>query len=110
MMRWFRRKPTSRRHPTAEQALDALSQGRCMYAATGSACSGSGKLEHAGLRSNEDANNVLVCGAHYGRLRQFPLRELNLLERVLVEAFFRPPAPTPPEPNDLRLVRVRRAS
>ena len=72
-----------------------------MYAATGAACSESGKLKHAGLRSNEDANNVLVCGAHYGRLRQFPLRELNLLERVLVEAFFRPAAPTP-EPNKLR--------
>ncbi len=106
MMRWFRRKPTSRRHPTAEQALAALSEGSCMYAPTGSACSGA--PSQVGLRTPEDANVVLACGAHYGRLRQFPLRELNLLERVLVEAFLRPPAPTP-EPNELRLVCVRRA-
>jgi hypothetical protein len=40
-----------------------------------------------GLRGEDDENDVLVCRAHFGRLRRMPERELDQLERVLVRAF-----------------------
>ena len=82
---WRPRKPTKRaKHPTPEQALHALSDGRCMYALI-SPCSG--RPSAVGLRDESDINDVLVCKAHYGRLRKLDGYELEKLERVLVEAF-----------------------
>jgi hypothetical protein len=40
-----------------------------------------------GLRHNEDTNHILVCGAHFGRLRRMPTDELDRLEHVLLEAY-----------------------
>jgi hypothetical protein len=39
------------------------------------------------LRSEEDRHAVLVCKAHYGRLRKMPQPELERLEVALVRAF-----------------------
>lgn len=80
----LRRKPVSRRHPTPDQALDALSAGRCLYSPV-SSCSGLPASE--GLRDVDDVSAVLVCSAHYGRLRKMAPRDLDRLERVLREAF-----------------------
>jgi hypothetical protein len=82
LLRSLRRR--SRRHPTPRQAFDALSQGVCMYAPI-STCSG--PAFHEGLRGDDDVNDVLVCKAHFGRLRRMPARDLDRLERTLVRAF-----------------------
>jgi hypothetical protein len=85
MLRLFsRRRPRSSRHPTPDVALDALSDARCMYSPL-SKCSGS--TASVGLRDNDDVSAVLVCKAHYGRLRRMQPRDLDRLERVLREAF-----------------------
>jgi hypothetical protein len=73
-----------RGHPTPEQAFEALSEARCMYAPI-SGCSG--PAYPTGLRGEDDMNDVLVCSAHYGRLRRMPEPELDRLERILVRAF-----------------------
>lgn len=106
-MRLFRRKPPPRRHPTPAQAAGALAQGSCMYAPTRSACSG--QPGHVGLRTADDTNTILVCGAHYGRLRKIPARDLDRLERTLLDAFTRPPAPAAEHDDRPLLVHVRRA-
>jgi hypothetical protein len=85
MLRVLRRQRLrSRRHPTPDQALDALSEGRCLYSPV-STCSGQPVSE--GLRDVDDVSAVLVCGAHYGRLRQMSPHDLDRLERVLRGAF-----------------------
>jgi hypothetical protein len=73
-------------HPTPEQAIDALRQGLCMYALR-SKCSG--PPMSVGLRDSDDANAILCCKAHYGRLRKLNSRSLSNLERVLLVAFAR---------------------
>ncbi len=55
-----------------------------MYAAI-STCSGS--ADAVGLRDEHDRNDVLVCRAHYGRLRKLREHKLDALERFLVPAF-----------------------
>ena len=56
----------------------------CLYAGR-SACSGS--LRSVELRGDEDVSAVLVCRAHYGRLRRLDPSEADKLERFLVDAF-----------------------
>jgi hypothetical protein len=73
-----------RNHPTPAQAVEALSQGCCLYASLGPC---SGDPSPVGLRDNDDEGAVLVCKAHYGRLRKLDERSLDKLERHLVEAF-----------------------
>jgi hypothetical protein len=75
-----------RNHPTPAQAVEALSQGACLYAPI-SSCSGD--PSPVGLRDNEDEGAVLVCKAHFGRLRKLDRRSLDKLERHLVDAFAR---------------------
>lgn len=82
------RMPKKPEHPTPWQALDALSEGRCLYAAI-SNCSKRPPSQR-GLRDEEDNNVVLVCGGPYPRLRHMPTHDLNRLERVLLEAFRSP--------------------
>jgi hypothetical protein len=95
------------RHPTPQQAFEALSAGRCLYEPTGSACSGG--VRSTGLRDADDISAVLVCRAHYGRLRQLHGRELDQLERYLVAGFHRPPQPAPSDADErLRVVFVNR--
>jgi hypothetical protein len=84
LTRLLQRKPVSRRHPTPEQAVEALRESRCLYSPV-SSCRGMPASE--GLRDVDDASAVLVCGAHYGRLRQMPPKDLDRLERVLRKAF-----------------------
>lgn len=85
LLRRLRRRWRSQRgHPTPRQAYDALSVGQCMYAPI-SVCAGPARI--VGLRDEDDVNDVLVCRAHYGRLRTMPRRQLDLLERALVRAF-----------------------
>ena len=86
MFDWLRHRKTRSGHPTPDAAYLALAEGRCMYANV-TACSG--PMRSAGLRGNDDNNNVLVCRAHYGRLRKLHPHELNRLERHLVRAFTR---------------------
>ena len=73
------------RHPSPAQALEALSDGLFMYAPI-SGCSKRG-VAAVGLRDNEDRNAVLICAAHFGRLRQMPINQLAQLERVLLANF-----------------------
>jgi hypothetical protein len=75
------------------------------YAPTGSACSG--RLGHVGLRNNDDMNTVLVCSAHFGRLRTMEARELARLERILLETFTRPALPAPECEEGVRVVYTR---
>ena len=82
---------TARGHPTPAQAFDALNDARCMYAAI-STCSG--KPRSTGLRAEGDTSDVLVCKAHYGRLRKLPARDAERLERELQSA-------QPPRVGDL---------
>jgi hypothetical protein len=84
MLRWLRRQKQSRRHPSPEQALEALRESRCLYSPV-SSCSGA--PASVGLRNVDDESAILVCGAHYGRLRRMPPRDLDRLEYVLREAF-----------------------
>jgi hypothetical protein len=84
MLEWLRRRRGSRKHPTPQQAYAALSEAACLYAGI-SNCSGS--PARVGLRGEDDGNDVLVCKAHYGRLRKMNDRELKRLERDLVRAF-----------------------
>jgi hypothetical protein len=56
-----------------------------MYAPL-SNCS-TGGIASVGLRSEHDRHAVLVCKAHYGRLRKMPVPELARLEEALVRAF-----------------------
>ena len=72
------------KHLTGEQAAEALAQGRCMYAAL-STCSGG--PASVGLADNEDNDAVLVCKAHFGRLRQLEGRELERLRAELHSVF-----------------------
>jgi hypothetical protein len=95
------------RHPTPQQAFAALSDGRCLYEPTGSACSGG--MRPVGLRDADDNSVILVCRAHYGRLRQLHGRELDQLEVYLVAGFHQPPQPAPSDEPELRVVRVNRA-
>lgn len=74
------------KHPTAEQAAEALAQASCMYAAL-SACSGS--AASVGLADDDDPDAVLVCKAHYGRLRQLDERDREQLRRHLRQTFMR---------------------
>jgi hypothetical protein len=85
MIARLRRGGPSRSHPTREAALEALREGRCLYAPTGSPCSG--PPISVGLRHEEDANAVLSCKAHYGRLRRMDARTLDRLERHLLQSF-----------------------
>jgi hypothetical protein len=92
-MRFLRRLGRRRRsrsgQPTPQEAFDALSQGFCMYAPISSCSDG---LIHAGLRNDDDVNDVLVCRAHYGRLRKLKEPDLRDLERTVVAAFSRSPS------------------
>ena len=75
----------SRRHPTPEQAFEALSQGVCMHAAPGRTCSS--KPKAVGLRDDFDDSDVLVCKGHFGALRHMDGRRLDELARDLRRAF-----------------------
>ena len=79
------RRPRSRRHPTPDQAYEALSLGRCLYQPLSSNCSG--PPAQVGLHNNDDITVVLTCKARYGRLRKMPPKVLDRLERVLRKAF-----------------------
>jgi hypothetical protein len=82
--RLFRRRRRARQHPTPDMALDALSEGMCLYRPV-SSCSSPPRS--VGLRDENDNHAILVCKAHYWRLRHMPPRDLDRLERVLLEAF-----------------------
>jgi hypothetical protein len=103
MFRWLRRRRGPRQHPTPQQAYDALAVGGCLYSPI-SKCSGPPRI--TGLAHEWDENDVLVCKAHYGRLRKIDERTLRNLERHLRKAFARP---TPPwkEKEDDRVVLTR---
>jgi hypothetical protein len=47
----------------------------------------SGPLRSAGLRDDDYFYAVIVCRAHYGRLRQMPEGDLDELEHVLLDAY-----------------------
>jgi hypothetical protein len=80
---WLRRKwPAG--HPNAEQAHAALRAGRCMYSPINS-CSGG--IRSTGLRGNDDASAVLVCRAHFGKLRRLKPDDAERLDRELRKAF-----------------------
>jgi HK97 family phage major capsid protein len=101
--RLFRRTAASRRHPTSEQALEALKEGRCLYAPV-STCSGAATI--VGLRDDDDGSGVLVCKAHYGRLRTLGSRELDKLERFLIAGFGHQLAPREREDEGPRVIVV----
>jgi hypothetical protein len=46
-----------------------------------------GLVRSVGLRDEDDMSCVLVCRAHYGRLRKLDPLAADELERVLFEAF-----------------------
>ena len=75
-------------HPTGEQAAQSLRQGECLYAAV-SVCSG--RAGSVGLAREDDVDAVLVCKAHFGRLRRIGEVELARLRRHLHSAFNRNP-------------------
>ncbi len=83
--RRVRAERVSRRHPTTQEAFDALSEGRCLYAAPGRNCSS--KPRSTGLRDDLDDSNILVCRGHYGALRNMEARRLDELEQGLIQAF-----------------------
>jgi hypothetical protein len=70
--------------PTPAQAVEALREGQCMFAPV-SPCSGG--LRSIGLRHNENENALLVCKAHFGRLRKLSKPRLNMLEAHLFREF-----------------------
>ena len=89
MIRWLRRRRGPRRHPTREQAYDALAQGCCLYAPVSSCSSAPASV---GLRYPDNDARVLACKAHVGRLRRLRTRELEALAEYLYAQFgFRPP-------------------
>lgn len=92
------------RHPTPAEAFAALSERDCLYSPV-SACSGG--TRSAGLRDANDDNVVLVCRAHFGRLRQLTDRELAQLEQHLVVRFYQEPAPAPEREEGAKLVYTR---
>jgi hypothetical protein len=102
MFAWLRQQKQSRRHPHPDQARDALENGRCLYSPI-STCSGS--PGQVGLHDNEDVAVVLVCKAHFGRLRRMPARDLDRLERVLRKAFNVPKHEDDDEPATLIFLR-----
>ena len=69
--------PRSRKHPTPEQAYEALSEGLCLYAPV-SKCSGPPR--QVGLRSRDDVNVVLACKSHIGALWALDERRARELE------------------------------
>jgi hypothetical protein len=95
--------PQSRQHPTAAQAFAALSEGRCMYALV-NRCSGPPRP--VGFGAEKDESAVLVCGAHYGRLRKLDARAAAELERYLSRAF----RPREQDEDDVVFVVGRRPS
>jgi hypothetical protein len=46
-----------------------------------------GLADSVGLRDDDDTHAVIVCRAHYGRLRRIPTRDLDRIEQVLLEAY-----------------------
>jgi hypothetical protein len=104
MLGWLRCRRRSRQHPTPEQAFDALSQGFYMYSPI-SKCSGT--AVSTGFSDDWDETVVLVCRAHYGRLRKMDARTLRKLERQLRKAFGKqhgPPADEEEEEAGLVLI------
>ena len=94
------------KHPTGEQAADALAQSHCLYSPL-STCSGG--IGSVGLADNEDADAVLVCRAHFGRLRSLDRRQLEQLRHHLHVHFApRSATATPSDDEGARLVHVRR--
>jgi hypothetical protein len=95
-----------RGHPTPKQAFAALEEGHCLYAPV-NACSG--RPRAVGLRHDYDSSDVLVCKAHYGRLRKLDAHSLDELEGFLKRAFAgaRPPS-APSRDDSVRVVRVSR--
>lgn len=83
MLRFWRRHQASRRHPTPVQAAEALLEKRCLYEPV-STCAGPPRKESLRV---DGADDILVCKAHYGRLRRMPERELEKLERKLRSVF-----------------------
>jgi hypothetical protein len=86
MFGWLRRRRRSRQHPTPQQAFEALSEARCLYAPI-SKCSGPPRP--VGFADDWDAPNVLCCRAHVGRLRRMDSRTAGKLERHLRKEFER---------------------
>jgi hypothetical protein len=80
----LRRKRAKAKHPTPQQAYDALSLGHCLYAPV-STCAGPPR--QVGLRNRDDLAVVLACKAHTGALWHRDLRDLDNLERDLTRAF-----------------------
>jgi hypothetical protein len=79
----LRRRPSGK-HPTLEQVFAALVNGCCMYSPI-SNCSS--RPRSVGPRSDDDSKCVLVCKAHYGRLRKLEPRVAAELDRYLTRAF-----------------------
>lgn len=96
----FLRTQRSPVRPSPEEAFEALAASRCMYA-TVNACSG--PLRSVGLRGDDDGSAVLVCKAHFGRLRRLDEQAAEAYRRHLERAFaaMRPPRdePEPDEPE-----------
>ena len=67
-------------------------------------------MRSAGFRDANDDNVVLICQAHYGRLRQLSGRDLDQLERHLVVRFYQEPAPAPDRQDGVRVVDLRRTA
>lgn len=78
------------RRLTPELAAAALTQGQCLYAHTGSACSGPAVPQP--LLAEDHTVTVLTCRAHFGRLRRMTDRDLERLGRHLIATFVRPPS------------------
>ena len=79
-----------------QDAARALAAGQCLYAEV-SSCSGPAASN--GLRHEDDHSAVLVCRAHYGRLRRANPDDLDELERYL-RAAFRPALHFQPDDED----------
>jgi hypothetical protein len=80
------RKPPERGDSTAgPEGAQTVTRGEdCMYAPV-SECSGPARA--TGFRNDEDVKDVLVCRAHYGRLRKLNGRDADELEQYLLRAF-----------------------
>ena len=90
--------------PTPEQAFEALSEGRCMFSPA-NACSGSVAL--FGIRGDDDGDDLLVCRAHFGRLRRLDESALETYGRHLARAFAaKRNAEREPEPEPVSWPRV----
>lgn len=84
MLGFLRSRRHSRLRPTPEQAFEALAAGECMFSP---ATKCSGPLRTAGLRDEDDMHDVLVCRAHYGKLRRLDAGALETYGRQLERAF-----------------------